>query len=88
MELVLLEGLFSERDNTFFGLSLILWKGHPLANDFAARLVVFFHVRGSFAYLICDIRKNARSTAACAPISRTYIKLGPVHGLKTLNPSI
>jgi hypothetical protein len=36
MELVLLDGLFSELDNLFFGLSLILWKGHPLANDFAA----------------------------------------------------
>jgi hypothetical protein len=34
--------LFSEPDNLFFSLSLILWKGHPLANDFAARLVVFF----------------------------------------------
>jgi hypothetical protein len=45
MELVLLDGLFSELDNLFSGLSLILWKGHPLANDFAARLVVlFFHV--------------------------------------------
>jgi hypothetical protein len=50
MELVLLDGLFSEPDNLFFSLSLILWKGHPLANDFAARLVVFFHVRGSLAY--------------------------------------
>jgi hypothetical protein len=50
MELVLLNGLFSEPDNLFFGLSLFLWKGHPLANDFAARLVVFFHVRGSLAY--------------------------------------
>jgi hypothetical protein len=51
MELVLLDGLFSEGDNLSFGLSLILWKGHPLANDFAPRLVVFFHVRGSLAYL-------------------------------------
>jgi hypothetical protein len=51
MELVLLDDLFSELDNLFSGLSLILWKGHPLANDFAARLVVFFfHVRGSLAY--------------------------------------
>jgi hypothetical protein len=50
MELVLLDGLFSERDNLFSGLTLILWKGHPLANDFAAGLVVFFHVRGSLAY--------------------------------------
>jgi hypothetical protein len=51
MELVLLDGLFSEPDKLFFGLSLILWKGHPLANDFAARLVVFLHVRGSFYFL-------------------------------------
>ena len=50
MELVLLNGLCSEPDNLFFGLSLILSKGHPLANDFAARLVVFFHVRVSLAY--------------------------------------
>jgi hypothetical protein len=42
MELVLPDDLFSELDNLFSGLSLILWKGHPLANDFAARLVVFF----------------------------------------------
>ena len=34
-------------DNLLLGLPLILWKSHPLANDFAARLVVFFHVRGS-----------------------------------------
>jgi hypothetical protein len=50
MKLVLLDGLFGEGDNLLFGLSLILWKGHPLANDFAACLVVFFHVRGSLAY--------------------------------------
>jgi hypothetical protein len=50
MELVLLDGLFSEGDNLLFGLSLILWKGHPLADDFAARLVVFFHDRVSLAY--------------------------------------
>ena len=33
------------------GLSLFLWKGHPFANDFSARLVVF-HVRDSLGYLI------------------------------------
>jgi hypothetical protein len=47
MELVLLGRLFGECHNLFFGVSLILRKRHPFANDFSARLVVF-HVRGSF----------------------------------------
>jgi hypothetical protein len=44
MELILLGRLFSECRNLFFGLSLFLRKGHPFANDFSARLVIF-HVR-------------------------------------------
>ena len=51
MELVLLGRLFSECRNLFSSLSLFLRKGHPFANDFSARFVVF-HVRGSFAHLI------------------------------------
>ena len=53
MELVLLGRLFGECHNLRFGVSLILRKRHPFANDFSARLVVF-HVRGSLAYLIWD----------------------------------
>jgi hypothetical protein len=54
MEFVLLGRLFGERRNLFFGLSFFLWKGHPFANDFSARLVVF-HVRGSpWVILIWD----------------------------------
>jgi hypothetical protein len=53
MELVLLGRLFGECHNLFFGVSLILRKRHPFANDLSARLVVF-HVRGSLAYLIWD----------------------------------
>jgi hypothetical protein len=51
MELVLLGRLFGECRDLFFGLSLFPRKGHPFANDFSARLVVF-HVRGSFGYFI------------------------------------
>jgi hypothetical protein len=79
MELVLLDGLFSEPDNLFFSLSLILWKGHPLANDFAARLVVFFHVRGSLAYfsgrrpcprlIVADEIRNDRSGVLVRDVS-------------------
>jgi hypothetical protein len=49
VKLVLLDRLFSEYRNLFFGLSLFLRKGHPFANNFSARLVVF-HVRGSLGY--------------------------------------
>jgi len=49
MELVLLCYLFSEYRGLFFGLSLVLRKCHPFANDFSARVMVF-HVRGSLAY--------------------------------------
>ena len=48
MELVLLGRLFGECRNLLFGLSLVLRKGHPFANDFSARLVVFLF-RGSLA---------------------------------------
>jgi hypothetical protein len=41
--------LFSEYRGLFFGLSLVLRKCHPFANDFSARVIVF-HVRGSLAY--------------------------------------
>jgi hypothetical protein len=51
MELVLLGRLFGECHNLFFGMSLILRKRHPFANDFSARFVIF-HIRGSLAYLI------------------------------------
>ena len=51
MELVLLGRILGECRNLFFGLSFILRKGHPFANDFSARLVVF-HVRDSLDYLI------------------------------------
>ena len=61
MELVLLGRLFGECRNLFFGLSLFLRKGHPFANDFSARLVVF-HVRGSLVYLICNSRARPRVT--------------------------
>ena len=61
MELVLLGRLFGECRNLFFGLSLILRKGHPFANDFSARLVVF-HVRGSSAYLLWDSGARPRVT--------------------------
>jgi hypothetical protein len=64
MELVLLDGLFSEGDNLLFGLSLVLWKGHPLANDFAARLVVFFHGRGSSAFFLNGVALRARGPLA------------------------
>ena len=53
VELVFLGRRFGECCNLLLGLSLILWKGHPFANEFSARLVVF-HVRGSFAHLIWD----------------------------------
>ncbi len=60
MELVLLRCLFSEYHSLFFGLSLVLRKCHPFANDFSARVVVF-HVRGSLAYLIWDSGARPRS---------------------------
>jgi hypothetical protein len=50
MEPVLLRRLFRECHNLFFALSLILRKGHPFANNFSARLVVF-HIRGSLGNL-------------------------------------
>ena len=40
-EHVLLRGLLGEGCNLFFGLSLILRKRHPFANDLSSRLVVF-----------------------------------------------
>jgi hypothetical protein len=61
MEFVLLCRLFGECHNLFFGVSLILRKRHPFANDFSARLVVF-HVRGSLAYLIWDSSARPRAT--------------------------
>src|SRR6266849_5061058 len=45
MEHVLLRGLLSEGCSLFFGLSLLLRKRHPFANDLPARFVVF-HVDG------------------------------------------
>ena len=57
MELVLLGRLFGECRNLFFGLSLFLRKGHPFANDFSARLVVF-HVRDSLGYLILVLERE------------------------------
>ena len=61
MELVLLGRLFGECRSLFFGLSLFLRKGHPFANDFSTRVVVF-HVRGSLGYLICNSRARPRAT--------------------------
>jgi sterol desaturase/sphingolipid hydroxylase (fatty acid hydroxylase superfamily) len=63
MELVLLGSLFGECRNLFFGLSVILRKGHPFANDFSARSVVF-HVRGSLAYLIWRAKRFSALAAA------------------------
>jgi hypothetical protein len=60
MELVLLRRLSGECRNLFFGVSFILRKGHPFANDFSARLVVF-HVRGS--WLISSGTAGARLRA-------------------------
>jgi hypothetical protein len=54
MKLVLLRRFFGKCHNLLFGLSLILRKGHPLANNFSARIVVF-HVRGSLTFLICEL---------------------------------
>jgi hypothetical protein len=45
LELILLHSPLSEGCSLFFGLSLILRKLHPFADDLSARLV-FFHVRG------------------------------------------
>jgi hypothetical protein len=70
MKLILLDGLFSEADYLLFGLSLVLWKGHPLANDFAARLVVFLHVRGS---LFSGRRPAAPAGAHLATTSTTFL---------------
>ena len=50
--------LFGECRNLFVGLSFFLRRGHPLANDFSARLVVF-HVRDSLRYLFCNSRAFA-----------------------------
>ena len=63
MELVLLDRLLSESRGLLRRLSLILWKGHPFANDFSTRLVVI-HVRGSLAHLILDSRARPRVTIA------------------------
>jgi hypothetical protein len=66
MKLVLLDGFSSEGDYLLFSLPLILWKGHPLTNDFAARLVIFFHARGSLAYFFerrCSSRPRALATS-------------------------
>jgi hypothetical protein len=76
MELVLLGCLFSECHNLFFGLSLILRKGHPFANDFSARLVVV-HVRGSFAHLIYDSRARPRVTHGAALAPQFAAEYGP-----------
>ena len=48
---VFLSRLFGECRYLFFRLSLFLRKGHPFANDFSARLLVF-HVRDPLGYLI------------------------------------
>jgi hypothetical protein len=62
MELVLLGRLFGECDNLFFGLSLVLRKCHPFANDLSARVVVF-HVCVSLADLnLGGPRARPRST--------------------------
>jgi hypothetical protein len=45
LELILLHSPLSEGYSLFFGLSLILRKLHPFADDLSARLV-FFHFRG------------------------------------------
>jgi hypothetical protein len=45
MELVLLSRGFGECLNLLSGLSFILRKGHPLANNLSAEIVVFIHVR-------------------------------------------
>jgi hypothetical protein len=62
MELVLPGRLFGECHNLFFGVSLVLRKRHPFANDFSAGLVVF-HVRGSLAYPIWDRKDRPRGTS-------------------------
>jgi hypothetical protein len=82
MELVLLDGLFSEGDNLLFGLSLVLWKGHPLANDFAARLVVCFPVRGS---LFSGRRPAAPAGAHLATTSTTFLD-SPYRAAAALGP--
>ena len=63
MERVLLDRLFSECRNLFLGLSLILRKGHPFANDFSTCFVVV-HVRGSLAHLILGGRLQGRRECA------------------------
>jgi hypothetical protein len=69
MELVLLGRLFGECHNLFFGMSLILRKRHPFANDFSSRFVIF-HIRGSLAYLIWDSgpRERLRRQARQGPV--------------------
>jgi hypothetical protein len=37
--------LLSEGLSLLFGLSLVLWKRHPFADDFSARLVFRLHVK-------------------------------------------
>jgi hypothetical protein len=69
MELVLLGRLFGECRNLFFGLSLFLRKGHPFANDFSARLVVF-HVRGSLGYQSVTVGRVRASPTTAAPFVR------------------
>jgi integrase len=61
MELVLLDRLLSESRGLLRSLSLILWKGHPFANDFSTCLVVI-HVRDSLAHNILDSRARPRVT--------------------------
>jgi hypothetical protein len=67
MELVLLDRLFGECRHPFFGLSLFLRKGHPFANDFSARLVVFI----SF----CNSRALARPYARVAFCTKVLLVL-------------
>jgi hypothetical protein len=63
VELVFLGRRFGECTNLFFGLSLILRKGHPFANEFSARFVVF-HVRGSLAQFLSAPKGQLRVLAA------------------------
>ena len=65
---------FGECRNLFFGLSLFLRKGHPFANDFSARLVVF-HVRGSLGYQSVTVGRVRASPTVVPPFARS---LGPL----------
>jgi hypothetical protein len=60
MKFVLLDHLFGECRNLLFGLSFILRKGHPFANDFSARRVVIHVLR--FPRILESIR-TCRATS-------------------------